>query len=560
MPNPNELASQVEIKLSGQPVRSEVMDKLAFLSVEQHVHLPAMFTLRFLDPEKEILDGGPFDLTKEVEISAEKEDGSRVLLIKGEITALEPEFKEGMLLEVVVRGFDKSHRLFRQTVSAAYLNVKDSDIASRIASEAGLQAQVDATSTVYPHLIQHNQTPLEFLFERAWRIGYECFVSDGKLYFQKPPSIGSAQLQLRWGDDLLEFYPRMSLAEQINEVSVRGWDAEKMQPIVGRASSGALYPKIGESKDGAQFASTFGNGKKIVVDQPVIDQSEANTLAQARLNEASGAFVEADGVALRRPDLQAGKVVEIKALGVRFSGKYLITSATHTFSPEGFITHFSVRGARTGLLSEELAQMEPLDRWPGLVSAVVTNTDDPKEWGRVKVKFPWLAEDVESDWARVIGMGAGPEAGFFALPQVNDEVMVAFVHGDFNQPVVIGGVWNGKHKIPKAPRDAPKGKKPLVRSWHSPKGHRIVLDDNQAKMIEIVTTDGRSITLSDQNKKITLKTQNVTLVIEDQKLSIETATEVNIKAGSNLKLEANGNMDIKANGQLNLKGAMVNIN
>jgi uncharacterized protein involved in type VI secretion and phage assembly len=352
----------------------------------------------------------------------------------------------------------------------------------------------------------------------------------------------------------------MSLAEQVDEVNVKGWDPTKMQAIVGRASSGVLYPKIGESKDGAQFAQTFGNGKKIVVDQPVVDQAEANTLAQARLNESSGAFVAADGVALRRPDLQAGKVVDIKALGQRFSGKYLITSATHTFSPEGFSTHFSVRGSRTGLLTDELAKVEPMDRWPGLVIALVTNTDDPKDWGRVKLKFPWLAEDVESDWARVIGIGAGPEAGFFAVPQVNDEVMVAFVHGDFNQPVVIGGLWNGKHKIPKAARDAPKGKKPQLRSWHSTNGHRIVLDDNQPKMIEIVTTDGRSITLSDKDKKITIKTQNATLILEDQKVSVEATTEVNIKAGTNLKIEASGNLDIKANGQLNLKGAMVNIN
>jgi phage protein D/phage baseplate assembly protein gpV len=560
MPDPNALASQIEIKLDGQVVQPAIMSNLSYMVVEQHVHLPGMFILRFLDPAMEILDNGPFNLTKELEISAEKEDGSKIALFKGEITALEPEFKEGMLLEVVVRGFDKSHRLFRETISKAYLNIKDSDLANRIAGEAGLSAQVDATSTVYKHLIQHNQTNLEFLFERAWRIGYECFVADGKLYFRKPPAIASAELELRWGEDLQEFYPRMSLAEQVDEVNVKGWDPDKMQAIVGQASRGNLYPKIGEPKNGAQFASSFGKGKKIVVDQPVVDQAEANTLAQARLNESSGAFVEAEGVALRRPDLQAGKVVELKALGNRFSGKYLISSATHTFSPEGFATHFSVRGARTGMLSEEIALMEPLDRWPGLVEAVVTNTDDPQDLGRVKVKYPWLAEDVESYWARVIGIGAGPEAGFFAVPQVNDEVVVAFVHGDFNHPVVIGGLWNSKNAIPKQPKDAPKGQKQLVRSWHSPKGHRIVLDDTSAKKIEIVTTDGRSITLTDQDKKIILKTMNVELILEDQKLSVETATEINIKAGSNLKMEANGNMDLKASGQLNIKGAMVNIN
>src|SRR3970282_203666 len=121
----------------GQPVQQDVMDKLAHLAVEQHVHLPAMFTLRFLEDNTfSLLDGAQFGLTKEIEITAQTEDRRNITLFKGEITALEPEYKEGMILEVVVRGFDKSHRLFRQTQSKAYLNIKDSDLATRLAGDA----------------------------------------------------------------------------------------------------------------------------------------------------------------------------------------------------------------------------------------------------------------------------------------------------------------------------------------------------------------------------------------------------------------------------------------
>ena len=154
-----------------------------------------------------MLDEGPFDLTKTIEIKASDANDEKISLIKGEITALEPSFQEGMLAQLVVRGYDKSHRLYRETRSQAYLNKKDFDLASEIAQNAGLQAQVDTTSTVYDHIFQHNQTDLEFLMERAWRIGYECFVSDGKLHFRKPPS-GSAALKLTWGQELLSFQPR----------------------------------------------------------------------------------------------------------------------------------------------------------------------------------------------------------------------------------------------------------------------------------------------------------------------------------------------------------------
>ena len=559
MPAQNELASQVKIKLDGTDVQQNVMDQLASLTVDQHSHLPGMFLLRFLDPGLELLNNGPFDLTKEVEVLAQKPDGTPVSLIKGEITGLEPQFGEGMIAELMIRGYDKSHRLYRESKSKAFINIKDSDLAGQIAGNAGLASQIDTTSTVYDHLYQHNQTDLEFLMQRAWRIGYECFVADGKLYFRRPPS-GSASVSLTWGDNLLSFRIRASLAEQVDEVIVKGWDPGGMQPIVGRAQSGQLYPQIGDSKDGAQWASSFGQGKIVIVNQPVVSQPEADALAVARLNEISGAFIEAEGIAYRSPDIKAGQWVRIEALGRRFTGSYLVTSATHMFSPEGLKTIFTVRGSRTGLVTEQVAHQVPLDRWGGVVMGVVTNTADPQNWGRVKLKFPWMADDVESTWARVMGLGAGKKAGLVVVPAVGDEVLVAFEYGDFDWPVVLGGLWNGKNDLPPEAAQVSGNDKPLVRTWHSIDGHWMAMYDDSEKKIEIVTADGRSITVSDKDRKITIKTSNASIVVEDDKVNLETGTSVSLKAGSNLKLEASGNIDIQASGQVNIKGATVNLN
>lgn len=562
MPTPRELVSRIYITLEGNEVQRPVMQKLVEVVVDQHTHLPDYFTIRFQDENLELLDNGPFDLTKEIEIEAAKQDGNKISLIKGEITALEPLYNEGMVAELLVRGYDKSHRMFRENKSKAYLNKKDSDLAEEIANVAGLQTEIERTSGVYDHIYQRNQTDLNFLMQRAWRIGFECFVSDGKLYFRSPPS-GDASLTLTWGSDLLSFHPRMTLAEQVDEVVVKGWDIDKKEAIVGRANQGHLYANIQESKDGKSWSQSFGNGKKVIVDQPVISQSEADTLATARLDEVSGAFVEAEGVAFRRPDIKAGVMVNIENLGERFSGAYLVTHALHVLTADGLTTTFNVRGSRTGLLSEQFHRQPLVDRWQGFVIAVVTNTDDPQNWGRVKIKYPWLTDDAESNWARVVGIGAGPETGYCTIPEVGDEVLVGFIHGDFSHPCVIGGLWNGQDKLPPETESAPSGEKPKVRTWHSRSGHKIAIYDNADNKIEIVTSGGHELTLDDANRKISLLSSGgLKMTLDDggSKITIESGNEVEVKATGNLKIQAGANLDIQASGQVNIKGAMVNIN
>ena len=92
MPETNALASQFTVYVDGSEVQQDVMTKVVSIMVDQHTHLPGMFKLTFFDSDLALLDNGPFNLTKEVEIKAENVDGETKVLIKGEITALETDF------------------------------------------------------------------------------------------------------------------------------------------------------------------------------------------------------------------------------------------------------------------------------------------------------------------------------------------------------------------------------------------------------------------------------------------------------------------------------------
>ncbi|MHC5832550.1 MAG: phage baseplate assembly protein V, partial [Nostoc sp.] len=85
---------------------------------------------------------------------------------------------------------------------------------------------------------------------------------------------------------------------------------------------------------------------------------------------------------------------------------------------------------------------------------IVTNNKDPKGLGRVKVQFPTLTEEHTSNWARVVAPGAGNNRGFDCLPEIRDEVLVGFEHGDIHRPYIIGGVWNGEDASPENVNDA----------------------------------------------------------------------------------------------------------
>jgi len=194
----------------------------------------------------------------------------------------------------------------------------------------------------------------------------------------------------------------------------------------------------------------------------------------------------------------------------------------------------------------------------GVAVALVTNNQDPDGVGRVKVRFPWLSDQDESHWARIAAPMAGKDRGAYFLPEVDDEVLVAFEHGDIRFPYVVGMLWNSKDTPPATNDDG----KNNVRVIKSRSGHVVRLNDEDGKeRIEIVDkseknsividTAGNTITIV-SDKDITLQAPNGTITLDAQKVAV--------KSSADAKIEAGGGMDVKASATLNIKGATVNIN
>jgi phage protein D len=515
-----------------------------------------MFAIHVHDEELTWMDGDIFGLGKEIEILAMPEAGGRSqTLLKGEITALEPNFSEGTQATLVVRGYDRSHRLLRGVTSKAYLQVTDSDLAKKIAQAVGLKAEVEDTTEVYDYVLQHNQSYLEFLGERAKRIGYEVYVEDKTLYFRRPVEAGEP-LELEWGHELRSFTPRLSLVEQVDEVVVKGWDARSAQVIMGRATQGQVEPRLGQEQSGAELATTvFSSARRTIVEPSINSQAEAQTLAQAICDEISGAFIEAEGICQGQPALRAGRSVRLTALGQRFSGVYFVTAARHLYTQGEYLTEFNINGRRPATLSAlmEQASAAPVQSG-GPVIGIVTNNKDPEERGRIKLKFPWLSDEVESDWARLVSPGAGSERGFYCLPEINDEVLVLFEGGDFNRPYIIGGLWNGVARPPRPVAPLVENGQVHQRVFKSRAGHTLTLIDGPSPGIVLETAKGQRLILADSPQQVMLETGGLRLHLDGTK------NEVLVESPGNLTLKSQANLSLEASGAMTLKASRVNVN
>lgn len=194
----------------------------------------------------------------------------------------------------------------------------------------------------------------------------------------------------------------------------------------------------------------------------------------------------------------------------------------------------------------------------GVVTALVTDNRDPDGLGRVKLRFPWLAEDEESAWAPVAAPMAGNGRGVFFLPEVDDEVLAAFLHGDPRQPFVLGALWNGKD----APPESNAGGGNDVRVVHTRSGHVLRFTDKDGgEKIELIDKGGKnSIVIDTAGDTVTITAgKDITLDAPSGKLTLN-AQDVEIKASASGTFETGSGLDLKASGQANLKGATVNIN
>jgi phage protein D len=572
------------VTIDGTPLPEDMAGLLSSALVDDSLHLPDAFALRFRDPGRVVIDKTKVKIGSAVTVSVLGADSQAAdTLVAGEVTALEAEF-DGTGTFTVVRGYDHAHRLHRGRRTESYTQMTASDVATKVAKRAGLQiGAVDATRTVYDHLTQGGVTDAQFLTALARETGQVTTVRDGKFEFRSPktaadgPQPGGAPssnpLVLQLGTDLLRFRAVVTSAGQVGKVEVRGWDVAQKRALVAteaaRTSSASL-----QGVSPAELAKTFGDPLHVSADTPFRLQAEVDTAALALSEEIASAFAEFDGVARGNSKLRANTAIAIDNIGAPFDGQYTITTSRHRYDPTtGYTTAFSVTGRHERSMLGLASSGGNGNRYFGVVVGQVSDVQDPQSQGRVMLTYPWLSDTYVSDWARTVQLGAGKDRGAMIVPEVGDEVLVAFEQGDMRRPYVLGGLHNGVDIPAPGPVDLIDSGSGAVnrRSVVSRLGHRIDLVDKAGSKdgVTVTTGDGKlRLALDSANTTITVTSDGTVRIMGAKGIVIDAGTsDLDLKGGkiaingsSGVKIDgASGGVDVNTGGPLKLRGAMTSL-
>jgi hypothetical protein len=503
--------------------------------------------------------------------------------------------------EFTLTAYDKSYKLAQSTTQKAYLKSHYGDVLNALAKVADLKAQVDGkiTSVVHDYLLQ-TSTNFDFLNDICLRTGSEWTVRNGKLIVGPRDDSQDSGVTLKAGVDLERLRARYSAYDDASEVNALGWDPKQKKTVTGKGADAAKAtpsggPPLFTGTQTDKVTATVKTGTLLSV-----NQDEASVVAAGlgrRLNSAQ--MIVRGETTYLQPTIVVGQTIKLDNVGPKLTGKYYVTAVEHVYGlGRSATTRFTAGGIEPSgvvdLLGKADTRVTPWSQL-GVVVGIVTKNDqaadDPGK-GYVRVKFPTIDDAIESALARIVVPEAGKNKGTYFVPSVDDEVLVAFEHGDVRRPYILGSVWNAKD-TPPAVQNMVKDGKTKVRQIRTGAGHTMTFTDDDApdkssviillkdnkttlklteKGVELVNDqqdikidNGQCSIVLMKNGDIQLKGKNIKIEAS-MKVSlagqdIESAAKLqNVVKGSSTQIKAGAAAKVEAGGAVQIKGSVVQIN
>ena len=450
-------------------------------------------------------------LGKDLQVTAVGDDGSQTYLFSGFLLDVELEYEIFGSYTARLTGVSKSYHM-DVTPRQKYYDYGDNtidNVAKQTTGTAGLKLNLNMTKfpsgAQFPlPAVQWGETDFRFLIRTVDDL--LTFVlpnaQDGEALEVKDKFDDGPTLQWRAEDQLVSFRLRGKLRPP-------AFDGAHYNPLEGlskvytNVKGGPQYlsgaaPMVSKVKDQSQAIHKPGY---IMDRRQITQQSYYNTLLEKESDRALESGILAHGVSLD-PTVAAGKQVTVQGLA-NAEGSYGVTKVEHHWTPDGYSNQFSCTAS-----SVYRDPTRPKsNHWEGVVIGRVVDNNDPEKLGRIKLQYYWQDQG-QAFWAPMMMPHTGSQRGIYFMPEIGDEVVVAFEDGDPERPIVLGCLWNATDKPPTEDYWGGEYSSNDVKRIVTKSGHRIQLVDKQGKeAISIATPTHLKISMvesSDENGRATM--------------------------------------------------------
>lgn len=477
---------------------------------------------------------------KEVEITLRFEGNpdSEQLAFKGLITRHSIEAsRQGGKITLTLK--DAAIKMTLPRKQAVFAEMTDSDLFSQMISDNGLEAgTVAATDITHAEIIQYACSDWDMLSARADLLGFWVNTHDGVIDVLNPEDLasGSPTLTLEYGiDEIYHFKFEADAERQLSGIATHAWNMADQAGATDSASM-SFNPNPGDL-DPAAMADVVGAPELALHSAVPLLTEELTAWAKGKMLKNRNSLVRGSISIRGNAAINLGDLIEIAGMSSHFNGNLIVSGLRHRINYLGWITDIQFGRKDTDFLIRPDAAMLPAS---GLLPAiqgvqlgkVMEIADDPLSEFRVKVKILTLGEEAEPVWARVMRPDAGTERGIFFLPEVDDEVILAFLNNDPRFPVVMGSLHSSAQVPPVESGQLTADN--FHKGIFTKTGLKIAFDDETSTII-MATEDGNSITLNSEEGLVEILDANGNeFSLNSDGINLVSAGDINIEASGNV--------------------------
>ncbi|MBZ5522854.1 MAG: type VI secretion system tip protein VgrG [Acidobacteriia bacterium] len=453
--------------------------------------------------------------------------------------------------------FDKAVKMTILRKSAYFLKKSSKDIIEQLVSAAGLSADVGGAGAVIKEMIQYNATDWDFVVSRAEASGRIVTVEDGKVSAKAPDFSADSGLLIKYGESMVEAEAEIDARSQLASVTSKSWDFSGQTVQTGDSSEPTVNAQGNLS--GSQLAQTMVSDSYQMITSAPVTSGDLTEWANAQLMKSRLARIRGKVIFPGSAKPKPGQIVQLAGMGARFNGKAFIAGVMHRIEHGDWVTEAEF-GLSPRWFVEEQSDIEAppaAGLLPGIhglqIGKVKKIHEDPDGQTRIQVDVPMIAPSGDGVWARIASPYATNKAGIFFMPEIGDEVILSFVNNDPSFPMIIGSLYSSQRTPPFTP-DQPNTTKAIVSNSQL----KITMDDVK-KVIQISTPGGHIVTMSDDQKTITIVDSNSNkMEMASSGISISSPGDITIKATGQIQMQAQTSISIKATTDLSLQGLNVN--